>query len=71
MMTMGERRSPHPISNAVAAQAGRYLAVIDAVLAMDYLKPDLRRKVMRIQRQLILAEIDNLSASEEPAADSR
>lgn len=53
------RKPPHPLSEAVAAEAGHYLTVIDHVLAMDYLKPDLRKKVVRLQRQLIEAEASN------------
>ena len=55
---MEGRKSPHPLSEAVAAEAGHYLTVIDHVLAMDYLKPELRRKVLRLQQQLIEAEIN-------------
>lgn len=50
-------KSPsHPISIAVAAEASRYLVVIDHVLAMGYLKPDLRRRVVKMQQQLMDAE---------------
>ena len=52
-------KSPHPVSAAVAAEAARYLAVIDHVLALNYLRPDLRRKVIRMQRQLIEVEINS------------
>lgn len=54
---MAERVAPHPISEAIAAEASRYLVVIDHVLALDYLQPDLRRRVVKMQRRLIEAEL--------------
>jgi len=51
-------RSPvHPLSTTVVREAGKFLAVIDHVLALNYLKPDLRRRVVKLQRQLIKAEM--------------
>ena len=64
---MTGRKSPHPLSEAVAAEAGHYLTVIDHVLAMDYLKPDLRKKVVRLQRQLMEAETNNHYRREDTA----
>lgn len=54
--TVATRGVSHPLSAAVIEDAPRYLAVIDHVLAMDYLTPDLRRRVVRMQRQLVLAK---------------
>lgn len=62
------RKSPHPVSAAVAAEAGRYLAVIEHVLALDFLKPDLRTKVVRMQRQLIEVEINKPEDAAETSA---
>ena len=57
-MHMMEIRQPsHPISAYIARDAGRFLSVIDHVLALDYLKPELRRRVVRLQRDLIKAEV--------------
>lgn len=63
---MGSRASSHPVSEAIAAEASRYLAVIDHVLALDYLKPDLRRRVIRMQRQLMKVELNNHYLTTEP-----
>ena len=46
-----------PLSTAVVRQAGKFLVVIDHVLALNYLKPELRRRVVKLQRQLIKAEM--------------
>lgn len=54
---MAPTNPSHPISEMIAAEAPRYLAVIDQILAMDYLQPDLRRRVIRLQRQLIQIEL--------------
>lgn len=53
---MAARRASHPLSAAVVEGAPRYLANIDRVLAMYYITPELRRRVVRMQRQLVLAE---------------
>lgn len=58
MRTVATRVSAHPFSEAVAREAGRYLLVIDHVLAMNYLKPDLRRRVVNLQRNLIQIELN-------------
>ena len=67
VLAMVGRKSPHPVSEAVAAEASRYLAVIEHVLALDYIKPDLRRKVVRMQRQLITVEINSRYPLEDAA----
>jgi hypothetical protein len=60
------RSEAHPLSESIARNAGKFLAVIDHVLALNYLKPDLRRRVVKLQRQLIKAEMSaHYQASEE------
>jgi len=51
------RSQAHPLSESIAPDAGKFLAVIDKVLVLNYLKPDLRRRVVKLQRRLIDAEM--------------
>ncbi len=51
------RSQVHPLSESIARDAGKFLAVIDHVLALNYLKPALRQRVVKLQRQLIRAAI--------------
>lgn len=63
---MASPEPPHPISDYIARDAGRFLVVIDHVLALNYLKPDLRRRVVKLQRNLIRAEmVSHYDSSEE------
>jgi hypothetical protein len=50
---------PEPIdfSDRIASDRRRVLEVIDQVLALDYLAPDLRRRVIKLQRGLVEAEL--------------
>ena len=43
----------------VAREAGKYLAVIDHVLALGRLRPELRKRVVRMQRRLIQMDLNN------------
>lgn len=54
---MDSRQTAHPVSEMIARDAGRFLTVIDHVLALNYLRPELRRRVVKLQRDLIRAEM--------------
>jgi hypothetical protein len=45
------------LSERIASNPRQFLDVIDRILTMDYLKPDLRRHVIRLQERLIQAEL--------------
>ncbi len=51
------RSNVHPLSDLIARDAGKFLAVIDHVLALNYLNPELRRRMVKLQKQLITAEV--------------
>ena len=52
------RSDAHPLSDLIARDAGKFLAVIDHVLALNYLKPELRQRVVKLQKQLIKADVN-------------
>jgi hypothetical protein len=52
------RSDVHPLSDLIARDAGKFLAVIDHVLALNYLKPELRQRVVKLQKQLIKAAVN-------------
>ena len=45
----------HKLSDYVAKDPQRFLSVVDHVLSLGYLEPDLRQRVLRLQSQLIKA----------------
>ena len=50
--------APLVLSGRIASDPRPFLEVIDHVLMMDCIKPDLRRRVIRFQQVLIRAELD-------------
>ena len=46
-----------PAEHGGRPPGGEFLVVIDHVLALNYLKPEPRRRVVKLQRQLIKAEM--------------
>jgi len=54
---MSLRHPAHPVSEMIARDAASFLTVIEHVLALNYLRPELRRRVEKLQRELLRAEM--------------
>lgn len=66
---MAARSGRHSLAASSIPDSTRFIELIDHILVMNYLKPDLRLRVISLQRRLIEAELNEHYRAAAPRSD--